>query len=393
MRVAFYAPLKAPTHPKPSGDRRMARLLMRALALGGHRPVLASAFRSYDPAGDPDAQARIAAQGARIAKALVRRYRALPTARRPQVWFTYHVYHKAPDHLGPAVGAALGIPYVVAEPSVAPKRREGNWAPGYAAALAAIARADAALCLTAVDAEGVRPALKRGARLAMLPPFLDGAAFRRAAADRARHRRALDAKLPGDAPRLLAVAMMRPGDKLDSYRLLARALAKIADRPWRLVVAGDGAARAEVKAAFAPLSGRVLYLGALEPARLPAVYAACDLYVWPGVREAYGMAILEAQAAGLPVVAGRGTGVGDVVADGRSGILVESGDAHGFARAVAALLDDPARRRRMGAAALLHAARRHDILRAVERLNETLAVAARRKGTQRKRGLGRGPGR
>jgi glycosyltransferase involved in cell wall biosynthesis len=379
MRVAFYAPLKAPTHPKPSGDRRMARLLMRALEMGGHRVALASTFRAYDPAGDPRAQARIAAQGARIAAALVRHYRALAKAERPQAWFTYHLYHKAPDHLGPAVGAALGIPYVVAEPSVAPKRREGPWARGYAAALEAIGKADAALCLTAVDAEGVRPVLKRGARLSMLPPFQDGAPFRRAAAHRARHRRALDARLPPEVPRLLAVAMMRPGDKLDSYRVLARALGKIADRPWRLVVVGDGAARADVEAAFAPLHGRVLYLGALRPARLPAVYAACDLYVWPGVREAYGMAILEAQAAGLPVVAGRGTGVGDVVAEGKTGILVDSEDPEAFARAVAELLDAPARRRAMGAAALLHVAARHDILRAVELLNETLAAAARRK--------------
>ena len=36
MRVAFYAPMKAPTHPAPSGDRRMARLLMAALTVAGH---------------------------------------------------------------------------------------------------------------------------------------------------------------------------------------------------------------------------------------------------------------------------------------------------------------------------------------------------------------------
>jgi glycosyltransferase involved in cell wall biosynthesis len=379
MRVAFYAPLKAPTHPKPSGDRRMARLLMRALEMGGHVPVLASSFRAYDPVGDPAAQARIAAQGRRAAAALIRRYRAMPRAKRPQVWFTYHLYHKAPDYLGPAVGAALNIPYVVAEPSVAPKRRRGNWAQGYAAALAALGKADAALCLIAIDAEHVRPALKRGARLAMLPPFQDGSPLRRAAAHRAHHRRALDRRLPKDEPRLLAVGMMRPGDKLNSYRVLAKALAAITDRPWRLVIVGDGAARAEVEAAFAPLGRRVLYLGVLRPASLPAVYAGCDLYVWPGVREAYGMAILEAQGAELPVVAGRGIGVGDVVADGRSGILVDSDDAGGFARAVAALLDDPARRRAMGTAALLYVATRHDILQTVDLLNETLRFVAGKK--------------
>ena len=173
--------------------------------------------------------------------------------------------------------------------------------------------------------------------------------------------------------------MMRPGDKLNSYRVLAKALAAIADRPWRLVIVGDGAARAEVEAAFAPLGRRVLYLGVLRPASLPAVYAGCDLYVWPGVREAYGMAILEAQGAELPVVAGRGIGVGDVVADGRSGILVDSDDAGGFARAVAALLDDPARRRAMGTAALLYVATRHDILQTVDLLNETLRFVAGKK--------------
>lgn len=379
MRVAFYAPLKAPTHPKPSGDRRMARLLLRALEMGGHQPALASSFRAYDPKGDPAVQARIADQGRRVADRLIRRYRALPGGKRPQVWFTYHLYHKAPDYLGPAVSAALDIPYVVAEPSVAPKRRRGQWQAGYEAALRAIGKADAVLCLIAVDAEHVRPALKRGARLGMLPPFQDGSPLRRAAANRARHHRAFDARLPKGEPRLLAVGMMRRGDKLESYRVLARALAAIKGRPWRLVIVGDGEARAEVEAAFAPVADRVLYLGVLRPASLPAVYAACDLYVWPGVREAYGMAILEAQGAELPVVAGRGIGVGDVVADGRSGILVDSDDAGGFARAVAALLDDPARLRAMGTAALLHVATRHDIMQTVDLLNETLRFVADRR--------------
>ncbi|MBL8703575.1 MAG: glycosyl transferase, partial [Rhodospirillales bacterium] len=48
MRIAFYAPLKPPGHPHPSGDRRMARLLVQALRLGGHTVMLASSFRAYD---------------------------------------------------------------------------------------------------------------------------------------------------------------------------------------------------------------------------------------------------------------------------------------------------------------------------------------------------------
>ena len=66
---------------------------------------------------------------------------------------------------------------------------------------------------------------------------------------------------------------------------------------------------------------------------------ARDLYLWPAINEAYGMAFLEAQAAGLPVVAGRTGGVPAVVADGVTGLLTPIGDAAAFAGAVARLLD------------------------------------------------------
>ena len=52
MRVMFYAPLKPPTHPVPSGDRRIARLLMRAIEAAGHSVELATRFRSRDGSGD-----------------------------------------------------------------------------------------------------------------------------------------------------------------------------------------------------------------------------------------------------------------------------------------------------------------------------------------------------
>lgn len=382
MRVAFYAPLKAPTHPHPSGDRRMARLLMRALVGAGHEVALASTFRSHDREGDRAAQARLAAEGARVAGRLIRRWTAQPKRQRPQAWLTYHLYHKAPDHLGPAVSTALRIPYVVVEPSVAPKRRSGAWALGYEAALAALKRADAALCLNTVDLEFVRPALRCGARLDMLTPFLDAAPYGHAAARRAHHRAALVGRigadrLAKDEPWLLAVGMMRPGDKLDSYRVLGRALAHLQDRPWRLVVVGDGIARGETEDALAPLGRRVIYTGAMAALRLRAVYAACDVYVWPAVREAYGMAILEAQAAGLPVVAGYGVGVADVVRQGETGLLVESDDDAALARAIAALLDDPARRRAMSEAALDNVAARHDIAAAARQLDAVLRRAAK----------------
>ena len=375
MRIAFYAPMKPPGHPTPSGDRRMARLLIQALRAAGHTVELASRFRSRDGTGDPARQARLCARGHGLARRLAARYRAWPLDRRPQAWFTYHLYYKAPDWLGPAVSAALGLPYLVAEASIAPKRADGPWRLGHEASAAAIAAADAVLCFNAVDPECLRPLLADPGRLVGLKPFLDAAAFAGAAAGRPGVRSALAGRLGLDADRpwLIAVAMMRRGDKLASFRVLGRALARIADRPWALLVAGDGPARGEVESALAPLGPRVRYLGRQAPAALPDLYGAADLCVWPAVREAYGMALLEAQAAGLPVVAGFGVGVEAVVRDGVTGLLTPSGDAAAFAAAVDGLLAAPRRRAAMGRAARRHVNAEHGLAAAARRLDAVLS--------------------
>ena len=98
-----------------------------------------------------------------------------------------------------------------------------------------------------------------------------------------------------------------------------------------------------------------------------------DLYVWPACNEAYGMALLEAQAAGVPVVAGREGGVPDIVADGSTGILVEPRSPPALAAAVRALLGDPARRRAMGVTAQARVLARHDLAPARARMIDALA--------------------
>ena len=125
MRVAFYAPLKPPNHAVPSGDRRVGRLFMDALARAGHEVDLVSTLRTHEPKGDPGSQARIRAEGTAAAQDLIARWTGTSGSTIPELWFTYHVYYKAPDWLGPAVSAALGIPYVIAEASHAPKRACG----------------------------------------------------------------------------------------------------------------------------------------------------------------------------------------------------------------------------------------------------------------------------
>jgi glycosyltransferase involved in cell wall biosynthesis len=356
MRIAFYAPLKPPDHPTPSGDRRVARLLLEALRLAGHQPCVASRLCGYDGIGDPRHQARLEEAARCEVKRLLAGWRHEPRTR-PELWFTYHLYYKAPDWLGPAVSAALGVPYLIAEASHAPKRAGGPWQTGHRAVEAALRRADAVFGLNPTDRDCVLPLLRQPQRWIALPPFLD-----------ARHYNIPPTRPGGEPPRLIAVAMMRQRDKLASYRLLGAALATLLELSWTLEIVGDGPARAEVESALAPLGDRVRWRGALDDADIAAALRAANLFVWPAINEAFGMALLEAQASGLPVVAGASGGVDAIVAGGVTGLLVPPGDAAAFAAAVRRLLVDHQARAAMGRAARDRVLREHDLPAAAARL-------------------------
>ncbi|MEP7207247.1 MAG: glycosyltransferase family 4 protein [Casimicrobiaceae bacterium] len=366
MRIAFYAPLKAPDHPVPSGDRRLGALLMQALRASGHDVQLVSRFRSFDGAGDAVRQARIGTVGRRMAARLVRRLQR--SAAVPDAWFTYHVYHKAPDWLGPTVSRALAIPYIVAEASIAPRQHDGPWAVGHDQARAAITAADAVVFVNPVDVAAVMRARGEAGVTRMIRPFIDVAAFAGGMASP-------PALRPEGPLRLVAVGMLRPGAKLASYRVLAAALARLPAGSWSLDIVGDGPARAEIDALFGGFAiGQVRLRGAGSSAEVADRLHAGDVFVWPAIEEAFGMALLEAQACGLPVVAGDGPGIANVVADGSTGCLVPAGDAAAFAEAVARLLADPALRARMGRAARAYVRTYHDIAAAAEELDRVLAA-------------------
>lgn len=386
MRIAFHAPLKPPDHPVPSGDRAMARALLGLLRDAGHEPVGTGRFRTYDRSGDPERQARIARLGRELADRLARRI-AGGRIPRPDLWLTYHLYHKAPDHLGPRLAERFELPYLVVEGSASPKQARGPWAVGFAASLAALHRADLVLAMTERDRAGLLEAGIAADAVRLFPPFLDAAPFRAAAAERARHRAFWGDRLglDPDTPRILAVAMMRADVKRRSYELLAAALARLSHVPWVLLVAGDGPARPAIEPLLRVTCGqRVRSLGELPPEALPGLYAACDLHLWPAVGEAYGMALLEAQAAGVPVVAGAEGGVGAVVKHGETGMLVRPGDPEALAGATAELLAAPELRLRLGRAAAERVRSEHDRPVARARLKAALEVARERHAARRR---------
>ncbi len=356
MRIAFYAPLKAPDHPVPSGDRQVARLLVAALGVGGHEVVLVSRLRSREARGNAADQQMIRSRAGQEVANLSARLLEDP----PDIWFTYHLYYKAPDLIGPEVCRVLGIPYVVAEASHAEKRLQGLHADFAATALQAMKQAAAVVCITARDHEGLAECLPV-ARLHRLKPFVP-----------ARPRPAV--RPERQAVRLLAVGMMRPGDKLDSYRLLARVLLRLQHHDWTLTIVGDGEASVQVRGLFQPLRERVRFVGAVSAARLNAIYGQHDLCLWPAVNEAYGMALLEATAHGLPVIAGDEGGVRDVIRHGENGLLVARRDPDAMARAVSGLLRQPRSLRRLQNECWRRIERGHRLSQAARSLNKILAT-------------------
>ncbi|KGD96863.1 glycosyltransferase family 4 protein [Rhizobium sp. YS-1r] len=357
MKIAFYSPLKPPGHPVPSGDRLMARLLIQALTLAGYDIEIASEFRSFMPTASNSsfAERRQAAQAE-----IARLEEGWTSGGQPDLWFCYHPYYKAPDLLGPALCQHFGLPYVTAEASYSLRRNEGAWVLSQEAVLSAVQMAAVNLCFTGRDERGLRAVAPQG-RFERLPAFIDPAPFL--------------VHEPRPEPfRLITVAMMRPGDKLDSYRTLAESLRLLQHLPWTLDVIGDGPARAEVEVAFGFLTPeRIRWHGVKTADEIAELLSAASLYVWPGHGEAYGLAYLEAQAAGLPVIAEETAGVPEVVVSGRTGLLMSAGDVSAYAAAIERLLTSGAERQAMAVEARRFASNERSVDRAAIRLQDILA--------------------
>lgn len=383
-RIAFYAPLKPPTHPIPSGDREMARNLLKALDRAGFAPFVASETIAYTkrPSREHVALRRSTCEAE--AARLIELWRARPVER-PDLWFTYHPYCKAPDWIGPAVVRAFGIPYVTAEACRTRQDTDADWAEGRAQVQAAVRTASVNFCLKPSDRDYLASFLPDMTSVTPLAPFIDlaGIATMLAGDPAVSDPDGTDGGTMNDPPVLLAVGMMRPGAKMDSYSLLAETLAGMTNAAWRLVILGDGPGRNEAETLFAFAPERITFAGALPRDDVLRQMRQADIFVWPGVREAFGVAYMEAQAMGLPVASFATAGVPVVVADGETGLLAPALDTGALGTVLRRLLADRGLRRRMGAAARTRIAERHGIDAAAATLRDALSpiLAAGRLGS------------
>jgi glycosyltransferase involved in cell wall biosynthesis len=181
------------------------------------------------------------------------------------------------------------------------------------------------------------------ARVVFTPTGVDAATFalstpeaRRAA----RTRLTVELGLPADT--VIAVSVGRL-EAQKGYSLLLDALNLARDTPVHLLLIGDGRLRKrlEQKIAAENLRDRVTMLGALTPQQIAAMHHGADVYVMPSSYEGMSIALLEAQACGLPVIAAAVGEAGRTITHGRTGILVKQRAARDFARALTEFAEHP----------------------------------------------------
>ena len=145
---------------------------------------------------------------------------------------------------------------------------------------------------------------------------------------------------------VLAIGRLVPQKGFD---VLVEAFKSDALRDLTLVLVGDGPERGRLqsRAANLGLATRVRFLGSVERSRIPALFCGADAFAFPSRGEGFGIALLEAMAAGVPAVAAAAGGVPEFAHDGENALLVPPDDPAALAEGLARLIADPQLRKRL----------------------------------------------
>ncbi len=247
------------------------------------------------------------------------------------------------------------------------------------------ARTQAVLCVseyvrkTRVGWTGADPA-----PFQVFPNFIDFERFNGGADNRADTRRELGLAETSAAPEPFVLGTVGRLSPIKNHSLFLRTSARLARHHphFRFLIVGDGRLRADLEreAGSLGIADQVVFTGARTD--VPRLLKAMDVFLLTSNSEGFGLAPLEAQAAGVPVVSTDADAVVELVRDGETGLLVKENDPDALAAAVERLLNDPEladKLRRNGIAA----ARKYDappMIARLEALYERLVTAAREVG-------------
>jgi glycosyltransferase involved in cell wall biosynthesis len=364
MKILFYAPFKPLDHVHPSGDQVTATEIADYLVSKGHEVIQPSSLRCRWLYWKPWQWPKLLVEIRRV----IRRFFKTDV----DLWFTYHSYYKAPDLLGSYASQKINVPYVIFQGIYSTKRRRRlKTLPGFYLNKRALCAARHVFVNKTLDWANLKR-LIANERISYVSPGIHPADFNfdRDARQSLRNQWKID-----DEPVVFSAAMFRADVKTEGLIWVIRACGDLVRRGslLHLVIAGDGKQRDKLKRLAAEQLGeRVIFVGKIARNKMYKYYSACDLFVFPGIRESLGLVFLEAQSCGLPVVAFNNAGVPDAVKHGITGLLVPMYAVKPFAEAIKRLISDSKLRRTMGEAAQSHVRRNFDLNKNYQKMEAVL---------------------
>lgn len=353
MKIAFYAPLKPITHSNPSGDREIGRSIHRYFIEKEASVFILSDFRTRWFFRSP-------VRWLRYFMSLAKAFRRVQIEK-PDIYFTYHLYYKAPDPIASVLAWWFSKPYFVFEGMYARKAalKPGRWM-GFLFTRFALTYATKIFSDKTEDFEYLQKWFPPE-KVVFLPPSIDLTLFRPSLEKRKLGRQMLG--IAFEEIVICTVAMLRPDRKTEGVEFLLECLSELKEEGYlfRWVHIGSGQKESYIRErAFELLGHRAQLLGRMESSRIAEVLVASDIFAFPGIDEGFGLVYVEAQASGLPVVAFLNGGVPDAVDDSNSGFLTKFMDKEDYKLALKKLMRDPLLRQKMGTAGINFAAKKFD---------------------------------
>ncbi len=353
MKIAFYMPFKPMGHKNPSGDLVIGTELFQFLEKKSARVQLVSRFRCRWIYLKPYVWPLLAAELIRV---IIHCRRV-----KPDVWFSYHSYYKAPDVIGYLCCRILNIPYVIFQGIYSTKRRKVlKTLPGFLLNRKVLILADCVFNNKRPDEKNLRRLLPKD-RVCYIPPGLHPHEFQFSEPSRKRMRRQW---LVENKVVVMAAAMFRPGVKTDGIKQVIESCRVLLEkgRDIFLIVIGDGVNRQMLEErAEAELDGACKFVGKIARTEMQNFYSGADIFAFPGIQESLGMVYLEAQSCGLPVIAYKDWGASEAVVDGITGLLSRAAESELFITNLERLVCDPSLRAVMGERAAAHVRMNHNL--------------------------------
>ena len=353
MKISFYMPFKPPGHKNPSGDLITGMGLYDFLAAQNHSVTLASRLRCRWIYLKPWKLPQLWLEQARVTHKL--------RNDRPDIWFTYHSYYKAPDLLGPHCSRRLGAPYVIFQGIYSTKRRRKlKTLPGFLLNRKSLCAARLVFTNKRSDELNLKRLIPQE-RVKYIAPGLSPDDFPHDPGARDELRQEWQV---GNRLVVMTTAMLRPGVKTAGVRQVIESCIELVHRNHDilLVVIGDGTSRASLESLGRQgLGENIRFLGKIPRSELFRYYSAADVFAFPGIEESLGMVYLEAQSTGLPVVAFSDWGGREAVSHEESGLLSPAASPEKFTAHIETLLENPDLRAGLGSTGASRIRSNHDL--------------------------------